>query len=479
MATGYRHGVYAKRLPTSIVPPRRTTVSVPFVVGVAPVHKLAADKRPVNEIKMISTYEEFATTLGWDDDVASYNLCEFAKVFFSLYTVTPMFVVNVFDPAVHKTAHEDVAGTFDADGLLHVGHYGLTGMVVKSTDGLTTYVAGTDYDLDGPGGTLTRKTAGAIPAGGTVKMSYTAGDPSMVDTADIIGGVDGGKKTGLELLDMVFPRFRELPGLIVSPGYSADPAVAILMAAKGTNVNGHFRAKAIVDLPESLTLYSDCPGWKNDHNLTDENMVVCWPRLKYGTETHWMSTHLAALYAQVDGNNEDVPYETPSNKRYLAEGTTIAGSDVWLTPEEANYLNGQGIVTALNFIGGWRCWGGRTATYPDNTDVIDAFDCINRMFDWIQNTVILTFWAKVDKPLTRRLVETIVDSCNIWLNGLAAREYLLGGRLEFVADENPITDLMDGVARFHLYATPPSPAREIMFLLEYDPNYLNNLFGQS
>lgn len=479
MAIGYRHGVYAQRLPTSIVPPRRTTVSIPFVIGVAPVHKLAPDKRPVNQLKMISTYAEFAAVMGWDDDLATHNLCEFAKVFFSLYTVTPIFVVNVFDPAVHKTTLADESKTFNAEGQIVVGRYGLTGVTVKSSDGTTTYVLGTDYDLDGPAGVITRKTAGAITAQATVKLSYTYGDPTLVDSADIIGGVDGGKRTGLELVDMVFPTFRELPGLIVSPGYSAEPAVAILMAAKGANVNGHFRAKAVVDLPETLTHYSDVPGWKNDHGLVDENMVVCWPRLKSGDEVHWMSSHMAALYAKVDTDNEDVPYETPSNKRYLVEGACIAGKDVWLTPEEANYLNGQGVVTALNFIGGWRCWGGRTAAYPDDTDVINAFDCINRMFDWMQNQVILTFWSKVDKPMTRRLIETIVDSVGIWLNGLSAREYILGGRLEFISSENPTTDLMDGIARFHLYATPPSPARELMFLLEYDPSYLQNLFGQS
>ncbi len=479
MAIAYRHGVYAQRLPTSIIPPRRTSVSIPLVIGVAPVHKLAPASRPVNELKMISTYAEFATTMGWDDDLASYNLCEFAKVFFSLYTVTPMFVVNVFDPAVHKSHVDDEAHTFNAEGVIVVGRYGLTAVVVKSTDGATTYVAGTDYELDGPGGTIVRKTAGQIADKGLVKLAYDFGDPSKVDSADIIGGVAGGKRTGLELVDMVFPKFRELPGLIVSPGFSAEPSVAILMAAKGANVNGHFRAKAIVDLPETLTHYSDVPGWKNDHNLVDENMVVCWPRLKSGQEVHWMSSHLAALYAKVDTGNEDVPYETPSNKRYLVEGASIAGKEALLTLEEANYLNGQGVVTAINFVGGWRCWGGRTAAYPDDTDVINAFDCINRMFDWVQNTVILTFWSKVDKPLTRRFIETIVDSVNIWLNGLAAREYILGGRLEFVSDENPITDLMDGIARFHLYCTPPSPAREIMFLLEYDPSYLQTLFGQS
>ena len=35
---------------------------------------------------------------------------------------------------------------------------------------------------------------------------------------------------------------------------------------------------------------------------------------------------------------------------------------------------------------------------------------------------------------------------------------------------------MDGIARFHVYVTPPSPNREIDFTLEYDVNYLSTLF---
>ena len=70
-----------------------------------------------------------------------------------------------------------------------------------------------------------------------------------------------------------------------------------------------------------------------------------------------------------------------------------------------------------------------------------------------------------------------MDSVNIWLNGLAARQYILGGRLEFLESENPATSLMDGVATFHLYMTPPSPNREIEFTLEYDVSYLETLFG--
>jgi hypothetical protein len=74
--------------------------------------------------------------------------------------------------------------------------------------------------------------------------------------------------------------------------------------------------------------------------------------------------------------------------------------------------------------------------------------------------------------MTRRLMDSIVDSVNIWLNGLTAEEKLLGGRVEVLDSENPLTDLMAGIIRFHLYITPPSPAQEIDFILEYDTSYV-------
>src|SRR5699024_10917392 len=114
-------------------------------------------------------------------------------------------------------------------------------------------------------------------------------------------------------------------------------------------------------------------------------------------------------------------------------------------------LNGEGIITALNFQGGWVGFGNRTSAYPANTDPKDAFLALRRMFNWIGNTLTLTFWQRVDAPLNRRQIDTVLYSANIWLNGLAARQFLLGGRVEFFETENPDTDLMDGIARFHVY----------------------------
>ena len=98
------------------------------------------------------------------------------------------------------------------------------------------------------------------------------------------------------------------------------------------------------------------------------------------------------------------------------------------------------------------------------------------MMNWVANTLVTSFWSKIDEPINKRLVESVVDSAQIWLNGLVARGALVGGRIEFREDENPITDLADGIIRFHVYICPPTPAREIDFTMEMDVNYFSSLF---
>jgi len=35
-----------------------------------------------------------------------------------------------------------------------------------------------------------------------------------------------------------------------------------------------------------------------------------------------------------------------------------------------------------------------------------------------------------------------------------------------------VTNLMAGIVKLHVFVTPPSPAQEIDFVLEYDPAYV-------
>lgn len=81
---------------------------------------------------------------------------------------------------------------------------------------------------------------------------------------------------------------------------------------------------------------------------------------------------------------------------------------------------------------------------------------------------------KTDSPMNRRLLDNIKDSANNWLAGLVGSEYLLGARVEILDSENPMTDLMAGIVRIHIYMTPRSPAQEIDFVLEYDTDYVQS-----
>ncbi|MCP4021571.1 MAG: phage tail sheath family protein [Desulfobacteraceae bacterium] len=479
--SAYKHGVYIFEQPTSIVPPVRVGAAMPIVFGTAPVHKLiGTETGSVNDPTLCYSYNEAVEQFGFDSDYSSYTLCEFFKAYFALFNVAPIVVVNVFDPATHKTSVVAEIQTF-ADDEFALNHDGVVGSVtVKNQAGDTTYTIETDYEFDNITATISRVATGSITEGETVTVDYDYGDPSKVDTDDIIGGIDGttGAPEGMELVNSVFPKFGMVPGQIVAPGWSHDPGVAAVMHSKASNINAHFKAIAVVDIDSNtVTQYTDVSATKNTNNLTDELLVVCWPKVKLGDEEFWMSSQVAGLIAQVDGDNEDIPYTSPSNKNFQMNAAVANGEEIWLGPEQANYLNGQGIITALNFVGGWKCWGNRTGCYPSVTDVKDAYLPIRRMFNWIGNTLVLTFWQKVDYPVNRRLIESIVDSANIWLNGLTARQFILGGRVEFQQDENSVTDLMDGIIKFHVYVTPPSPAREIDFILEYDPAYVETLFG--
>ena len=79
--------------------------------------------------------------------------------------------------------------------------------------------------------------------------------------------------------------------------------------------------------------------------------------------------------------------------------------------------------------------------------------------------------------MTRRLVKTFLKSEQIKLDGWTAREIILGGSISFVESENPLTDLIDGIMRFHIKVTPPPAARGIEGIFEFDPDNMKALFS--
>lgn len=491
----YEHGVKIAEQATSLLPPVEVSAGIPVVIGTAPINM--GDVNNVNQPKICYTYAEAVAAFGYvpaEPDAVSglkkyaYSISEVMQSAFALYGVCPIVVINVLDPTKHKKNATTVEVKLDAKtGSATVTESGILPASVSLSSESKEYVQGEDFVLafDDAGHLVIsalKNVDNEFRVTTAVSLTFAAEklDPSKVTAADIIGGVDAaGNKRGLELIEDIFPRFRIVPGTIIAPGFSSSPTVAAVMATKCASINSVFKSICAVDLPtDEIEQYSDAPGWKNDNNIVDPLQIACWPMVELDGTIYHLSTHVACLMALVDSQNDDVPYVSPSNQALKMTGLVAAdGSEIVFGPDIGAYLNGQGIVTALNFINGWVLWGNRTACYPGNTDVKDAFIAIRRMFNWVGNTFVQTFWQRVDAPLNRRQVYTIVDSANIWLNGLTAQQFILGGRIEFLETENTTLDLMDGKAAFHVYITPPSPNREIKFTLEYDTNYLQTLFS--
>ena len=465
-----KHGVFVSEIPTSATTPATVETGVPFFIGASPIQN--ADNPSTAGVPVLCTsWNEAVEKLGYSDDWDTYPLCEAMYSHFKLFNVSPAIFCNMLDSSTMKSA---VAA---ADKNVVSKKVALTkkaipaSVVVKAAAAdVTPKVLGTDYILYFADEVLTVEvlSTGSIYSAATLNIAYDEVTPASV-TANIVAG-------GIDKVDLCMSTINMIPDLIVAPGYSDNTAVAAVMAAKAEAINGMFRAKAIIDISTAASggadTYDEVVALKNSNNFTDENEIVCWPLVKLGDKVYHLSTQVAGVIASTDAT-WGAPHVSPSNKGLQCDSlVTVAGGEVILSLEQANILNAGGVVTGLNFMGGFKVWGNYTACYPTNQDVKDYFIPVSRMIDFIGNTLIKTFWGKLDEPMTRRFIDTILDSCNIWLNGLTGSGYILGGRCEMLESENPQTNLMAGIVKLHVFVTPPSPAQEIDFVLEYDPAYV-------
>ena len=147
------------------------------------------------------------------------------------------------------------------------------------------------------------------------------------------------------------------------------------------------------------------------------------------------------------------------------------GTEVTLDQNQANLLNSQGIITAIN-VNGWRTWGNNTAAYPGVTDPKDRWFCCRRFFSWWGNSFIMTYFQKVDDPANYRLIESIVDSENIRGNSYTSQGKCAGAKIVFEEKDNQITDILNGKIKFRQYLAPYTPAEDILNVLEFDPSML-------
>ncbi len=384
-------------------------------------------------------------------------------------------VINVLDPAVHKTAVVSEAATVGTTNTLTLAHPRVASVVVKNSAGTVTYTEATDYTVDPTTGVITRVATGAITAGQTVAVSYDYQDPTTVLSADIIGGVDAttGNREGIEALLDTSSVYGFAPKTLIAPQYSSSKTVMDALLAKAATL----RAVAIADQAVGATM-EEALAYRNQFD--NARAIVTWPLLQITdpvTETPVtvpFSPYLAGVMSRTD--NELGFWHSPSNKPIL--GITglerpIPFISFHSADSLANYLNEMGLVTAIHFEG-YRVWGNRSAT----TDTAWHFIAVRRQFDVIEDSIELGTLHLLDRPINKAFFEDLTDSVQAFLNSLVGRQALIAGTVKVLAEDNPPAEIANGHVTARLDLTPTYPAERITYNATLDIEPLRTLFQQ-
>lgn len=471
----YEHGIISSEKPTAVAKPTVIESAVGVIFGTAPINLLSNPGGAVNKPILVNNYNEAVEKLGFSYDFKNYTLCQSMYLRFKKFFMAPVVFVNVLDPSIHKTEVPEAAFsitnkkiTINVQGIL------LDKIVLKSSDGNTTYIKGTDYLVsftDEGTVVIAIITGGAIGAATSVKVAYTKIDPEKVTLSDVIGGYDTvtRKRSGIECVNMVYPILGLVPCQLLAPGWSQIPSVAAVLSAKTRLINGLFNAISITDLDteevdslDTILEYKESKGYNDGFNLP------CYPKAIVDGYEVYLSAVIDAAIAQTDNSNSG-PYASPSNKVIVIDGTCLeGGEEIFFDITEANMINAAGIMTALN-MNGWRSWGNEMGCYPENTDVKDRFIVCRRVYNYQDNTFKLNFFDKVDNPTNFRLIEAVVNEENLILSTLASQGRIAGGSISFDRDENPDSEILDGHIIFHRKLSPFTPAKVIETVTEFDP----------
>lgn len=474
--TTFLHGVETTSLREGANSVTEVKSAIMAIIGTAPIHH-AASPAAVNVAKLVRSDRD---TAQFGQDLAGYTLHRAIKAAQD-QGAGVIFAINVFDPT--KTEHRTTVASASrniTDGKVQLPHGDLiSATVLTSADG--PCVEGEDYTIDRVTGLITVLEAGDLDGDATCKVGYVRGNPAGVLSADIVGTVTDGVRSGMQAFLDCASRFGYGPKILLAPGYSGTASVRAAMGVLAQKTK--LRAIALADAPAGTTLEEALEGrgpeGEVDLQSADERVILCFPHVKsFRTVTNQeelegLSGRVAGVIAATD---RDVGYHrSPSNREILG----ITGTEIPLTAVindatcDVNTLNGAGYLTVFQAYGQpARTWGNRSTAFP-GTNGISTFIACRRTMDIIEESIELATMRHLDGPIGSVLIEAVLADVNEFLRILIGRGATMpGSNAFFSAEDNPTSQLQDGQVVFSYRYCPAPPAEHITFKAIVDTRLL-------
>lgn len=476
MAANFLHGVETIKSKAGNRPVKLVKSAVTGLVGTAPIGA-------VNVPVLVAADKDMAQ---FGVDLPGFTIISALDANFDQGRPTSgvVVVINVLDPAIHKTAVANEAVTFDrSTDLAALAHPAVAALVLKSVDNLATYTAGTDFTLDSLTGKLTRLAGGGIALGATVTaVSYTYADPTKVTPADIIGGINAaGNRVGMQAFLDTYSLMGFFPKRLIAPVFCTLNSVASAMIAMANRL----RARAYIDAPIGITpaqaIAGRGPMGTINFNTSEGRAKLFYPHVKvYDAATNADRIEPLSQRAAGIGNAIDIEkgYWWSHSNQPIAGITGMERTISAMINDpncDANLLNEVGITTVFNNFGsGLRLWGNRMASWPGNTDP-ETFECVLAVGDIIDESIEYFCLQYTDNPGSKAWADSITESVNGFLRKLKGDGALIDGRCWFDAADNTVEEMAAGHYVFARDYMPPTPAERITHKTRVNIDYLNNL----
>lgn len=478
----YKHGAFAEIMATKDFIPPKGVGTLPVYFGLLPVHQFMDYKDKINKPILVQSFNDASLRVGYNDaNWKDFTLCEAIDAHFrnGIQPIGPIILVNVLNPDVHvlegKTATVELT-----KGVGYLSN----DKVILNTITIIDQELGVDFNVEyTPDGLKVIITDLRGTLGESIEVTFDEVDPGAVAQADIIGGTNKttGVKTGISVVDLVYLTYNMIPTILCAPGWSQNVDVNTALKAASYKINNHWYAFVNSDIgSDTATTIEEAKELKVDNGHTSAQESPCWPMAKKVNKIYHLSTLTTVTMQWVDFQNDNVPYETPSNKPVDITGMCLAdGSEIMFDQVQANDLNSKGIRTLSYWGGRWVIWDSHTGEYEYGKDMDkkNVFDCSVRMLQYIANTFQSRYGILVDKPMNRAMVDTILNDYQEWFDNLIAQGKLLHATIGFEETSNPISDVVEGDFVFDLATTTTPPGKSLTAKITYTSRGIDVLFG--